>query len=137
MAAAIEELTRLEEEYMTLFTGYSETQVQKMHFEVIPDPARENQRYIAFRLSDTAGLVPADNLSGKPILMEFVPQEIAPVEEPAEVDPKKVPATLAYYRIPAICTVKLTEGVDILLQSRMPVYQLGVESTVPVNVILK
>lgn len=137
MAAAIEELTRLEEEYMTLFTGYSETQVQKMHFEVIPDPARENQRYIAFRLSDAAGLVPADNLSGKPILMEFVPQEIAPVEEPAEVDPKKVPATLAYYRIPAICTVKLTEGVDILLQSRMPVYQLGVESTVPVNVILK
>ena len=69
--------------------------------------------------------------------MEFVPQEIAPVEESAEADPKKTPATLAHYRIPAICTVKLTEGVDILLQTRMPVYQLGIESTVPVNVILK
>ena len=137
MAAAIGELTRLEEEYLTLFTGYSETQLQKMNFEVIPDPARESQRYIAFRLSDVSGLAPADNLSGKPIVMEFVPQQIAPVEEPSEKTSKKSPEVMAYYRIPAICTVKLTDGVDILLQSRMPVYQLGLTASLPVNVILK
>ncbi len=137
MAAAIAELTRLEEEYLTLFTGYSETQLQKMNFEVIPDPARESQRYIAFRLSDAAGLAPADNLSGKPVVMEFIPQQIAPLEEPLEKASKKSPSVMAYYRIPAICTVKLTDGVDILLQSRMPVYQLGVEASLPVNVILK
>ena len=137
MAAAIEELTRLENDYMTLFTGYSETQTQKMNFEVIPDPSRENQRYVAFRLSDTAGLVPADNLSGKPVVMEFIPQVIAQVEEPVVKDVKKLPAVYAYYRIPAICTVKLAEGVDVLLQSRIPVYQLGVEASIPVNVILK
>ena len=137
MAAAIDELTRLENEYMTLFTGYCETQTQKMNFEVIPDPSRESQRYIAFRLSDTAGLVPADNLSGKPVVMEFVPQDIAKVEEPVVTNPKKAPAVYAYYRIPAVCTVKLTEGVDVLLQSRIPVYQLGVEASIPVNVTLK
>lgn len=137
MAAAIGELTRLEEEYLTLFTGYSETQLQKMNFEVIPDPARESQRYIAFRLSDAAGLAPADNLSGKPIVMEFIPQQIAPVEEPSEKSSKKMPEVMAYYRIPAICTVKLIDGVDILLQSRMPVYQLGLTASLPVNVILK
>jgi len=27
--------------------------------------------------------------------------------------------------------VKLTDGVNVLLQSRMPVYQLGLESTFP------
>ena len=137
MAAAIGELTRLEEEYLTLFTGYSETQLQKMNFEVIPDPARESQRYIAFRLSDAAGLAPADNLSGKPIVMEFIPQQIAPVEEPSEKSSKKMPEVMAYYRIPAICTVQLIDGVDILLQSRMPVYQLGLTASLPVNVILK
>ena len=137
MAAAIGELTRLEEEYLTLFTGYSETQLQKMNFEVIPDPARESQRYIAFRLSDAAGLAPADNLSGKPIVMEFIPQQIAPVEEHSEKSSKKMPEVMAYYRIPAICTVKLIDGVDILLQSRMPVYQLGLTASLPVNVILK
>ena len=137
MAAAIEELTRLEKEYMTLFTGYSETQLQKMNFEVIPDPERESQRYIAFRLSDTAGLVPADNLSGKPIALELIPQDIAQLNADPDKDTKKSAAVLAYYRIPAICTVKLSEGVDILLQTRIPVYQLGVKASLPVNIILK
>ena len=122
---------------MTLFTGYSEAQIQKMNFEVIPDPARESQRYIAFRISDTAGLVPADNLSGKPVVLELIPQNLAQLEEPSEKDAKKSPAVMAYYRIPAVCTLKLTEGVDILLQSRVPVYQLGVKASLPVNVILK
>lgn len=137
MGAAIDELTRLEKEYMTLFMGYSEYQTQKRNFDIIPDPSRESQRYVAFRLSDSAGLVPADNLSGKPIVMELQPKAFEQVSMPAETDPKKIPAVLAYYRIPAICTVKLTDGVDVLFQSRMLVYQLGQESSLPVNVILK
>ena len=136
MAAAIEELTRLEKEYMTLFTGYSETQLQKKNFEVIPDPSRESQKYIAFRLSDAAGLLPADNLSGKPIVLELIPAEIATLEQPSEkAAGKAVPSV--YYRIPSVCTVKLIEGVDVLLQTRIPVYQLGVISSIPVNVNLK
>ena len=147
MGAAIDELTRMENEYMTMFVGYSEYQSQRMNFELIPDPARETQRYVAFRLSDTAGLVPADNLSGKPVVVEVVPQAFqqipAPVVEEsvqAKKSKKEVvlpPAILAYYRIPATCTVKLMDGVDVLLQTRMPVYQLGQESSIPVNVILK
>lgn len=137
MAAAIEELTRLEKEYMTLFTGYSETQLQKKNFEVIPDASRESQKYIAFRLSDAAGLLPADNLSGKPIVLELIPQEIATLEAPAEKDAKKAAVPSVYYRIPSVCTVKLIEGVDVLLQTRIPVYQLGVISSIPVNVNLK
>ena len=146
MGAAIDELTRLEKEYMTLFTGYSETQTQKMNFDVIPEAGRENQMYVAFRLSDTAGLVPADNLSGKPVVMEIVVPEFKQIKAakdslsaPAPKSKSKnvIPAVEAYYRIPAMCTVKLSEGGRLLLQSRMPVYQLGQESSLPVNVILK
>lgn len=145
MGAAIEELSRLESEYMTMFVGYSEYQTQKKNFELIPDATRENQRYVAFRLSDSAGLVPADNLSGKPVVMEIVPQVFEQIAQPvpdekhAKKSKKEVvaPAVLAYYRIPATCVVKLMEGVDVLLQTRMPVYQLGQESSLPVNVILK
>lgn len=136
MGAAINELTRLEQEYMTLFTGYSESQKQTMSFDVIPDGNRKAHKYVAFRLSDTAGLVPADNLSGKPIVMELIPQVFQLIPEPV-ADPKKTPAVMAYYRIPAICTVKLIDGAEILMQSRVPVYQLGQESSLPVNVILK
>ena len=156
LQAAIDELTRLEKEYLTLFTGYKEIQVQKARFEVVPHSG-ESQRYVAFRLSDNDGLVPADNLSGKPILLEIVPQkfaqtEVAEAEEAAAAEAKakleatgKAPKTKTpeekrkaeyYYRLPAICTVKIMNGVEILLQSRVPVYQLGQESSLPVNVIL-
>ena len=66
-------------------------------------------------------------------VLELIPQEIVSVEEPAA---SKKPSVLAYYRIPAVCTVKLIEGVNVLLQTRVPVYQLGVTSSLPVNVIL-
>ena len=145
MAAAISELTRLEEEYLMLFIGYSERQTQKMRFEIVPSADQESQMYIAFRLSETEGLVPADNLGGKPVIMQIVPQEFAAPQEPVvdesekarKAKAKEPVAVLAYYRIPAVCTVKLMDGANLLLQSRMPIYQLGRESSLPLNVILK
>ena len=127
MGSAIEEISRLEQEYMSLFVGYSDLQTQRMNYEIIPVPGAQ-QRYVAFRLSDSAGLVSADNVSGKPYLLELQPQEIA-----AAVGGSGAKGNLAHYRVPAACTVKLGDGVNVLLQTRIPVYQLGVESTFPIN----
>lgn len=135
MGAAIEELTRLEREYMTLFTGYSEFQTQVKKFEIVPDASRESQMYIAFRLSDSAGLVSADSMSGRPVVMEIVPQEFMQPQV-AEQDKKSARPVEAYFRIPAICTVRLIDSGDAILQTRIPVYQLGQESSLPVNIIL-
>lgn len=137
MGAAIAELTRLEQEYMTLFVGYSEYQTQRMRFEVIPDASRESQMYIAFRLSDNGGLVAAENLSGRPVVMEIVPHEFAEPEVTAALDEKSAKPVEAFYRIPANCTVKLIDSGNVIMQTRFPIYQLGRESSLPVNVILK
>ena len=136
MGAAVAELTRLEKEYMTMFTGYSEFQNQTMSFEIVPQKDRENQLYVAFRLSDSAGLLPADNLSGKPVVMEILPQV---PEVPCDNDRKnmKKSAVSVVYRIPAVSTVKLTDGMNVILNSRVPVYQLGIESSFPVNLKIK
>ena len=131
MGAAIEELARLEEEYMTLFVGYSEFQTQRMRFDVVPEAARENQMYIAFRISDKSGLVPADDMTGRPVVMEIQAQVFEKVA--AEKEQK---GEVVRYRIPAICTVKIKNGADLLLQSRVPVYQLGQESSLPVTVAI-
>ena len=136
LGAAIEELTRLEHEYLSLFVGYSETQTQKKNFEVIPVPG-DTQIYVAFRISDTAGLVPADNLGGKPVIVEFEPQVFEQTEVTEEEVKNNKKEVLAYYSIPALCNVKVMDGAELLLQSRIPVYQLGQESTLPVNVKLK
>ena len=138
MGAAVAELTRLEKEYMSMFTGYSEYQTQTKTFEILPERDRENQLYVAFRLSDTAGLLPADNISGKPVILEVVPQPVAPaVEEGKKISKKSRDNEFVTYRIPALCTVKLTDGMNVLFQSRVPVYQLGAESSLPLNIEVK
>ena len=138
MGAAIDELTRLENEYMSLFVGYSEYNTQKASFDLVPSAERESQMYVAFRISDTAGPVPSDNLSGKPVVLEIVPPTVAPV---APADPKlaKKAAVLqkVNYLIPAVCTVKIKDGSELLLQSRVPVYQLGVLGSMPVTAVLQ
>lgn len=129
MGAAIGELARLEQEYMTLFVGYSEYQTQQMRFDVVPEAGRENQMYIAFRISDKNGLLPSDDMTGRPVVMEIQPQ----VFEAVKVA-KEQKGEVVRYRIPSVCTVKIKNGADILLQSRVPVYQLGQESSLPVAV---
>ena len=127
----------IEMEYMSLFTGYSEYQTQNMSFDIVPSADRESQMYVAFRISDTAGPVPADNLSGRPVVMEIVPQEIVVhKEEPVEAKPKKkskeVVQTVSYL-VPSVCTVKIKDGANLLIQSRIPVYQLGVQGSMPID----
>lgn len=129
MKATIDELSRMENEYMTLFTGYSEYQDQTASFEVVPDNARQQQIYPAFRLSDTEGLVAPDNMTGKPYYVELFPEKVA---TPA-TDGKKgrKPDQEITYRIPAACTAKLSEGAVTVLQTRVAVYQLGQTTTYP------
>lgn len=133
MGAAIAELSRLEEEYMSMFVGYSDYMTQVKSFDVVPVADRESQMYVAFRISDTAGLVPSDNLSGKPVVMEIVPQESVPVQMPQVVTKHQT----IKYLVPATCTIKVKDGQELLIQSRVPVYQLGVIGTMPVNSTLQ
>ncbi len=129
MGAALAEIEALEKEYMSMFIGYSEYQTQKMKCDVIPEKDRKTQNYVAFRISDTDGIVPADNVSGKPYLLEITYQPIAEAEGKAA----RAGGNVAVYRIPAICTVCLSDGVTRLLQDRMAIYQLGTESYFPLG----
>ena len=128
MKATIDALNKLEQDYLTLFTGYSEYGSQTASFEVIP-VARKNQTYIAFRLSDEEGLVPADNVSGRPFYLQLTVEEVAPA--PA-VDNKAKPVQEIKYRIPAVCGCRLTDGMSTILQTRVPIYQLGIVASYPI-----
>lgn len=128
MKATIDALSKLEQDYLTLFMGYSEYGSQTASFEVIP-VARKNQTYIAFRLSDEEGLVPADNVSGKPFFLQLNVEEVSPAPV---VDNKAKPVQEIKYRIPAVCGCRLTDGMSTLLQTRVPVYQLGIVASYPI-----
>ena len=139
MGAAISEITRIEQEYLSLFYGLSETSEQTMHFDVVPEAARESQMYIAFRLSDTEGLLPSTDIAGRPFVLEFTVEsrmkEPEPAAEPTQESAKKKKPEpepeRVHYRIPATTLVRLLDAENLLLQSRIPVFQLGTDCTFP------
>ena len=124
LKAAIDEITRLEEEYLTLFYGITETSLQTMCFDVTPEPENTKQMYVAFRISDEDGLLPADNPAGRPIVLQIdVPEDS--VASMQDASGRKSTKKLLFYRIPATSTVRIFDAEEMLLQSRIPIYQLG------------
>lgn len=138
MGAALAEISRLENEYMTLFTGYSRTSSQKKIFDVIPQ--KDKNMYIAFRISDTEGLVAADNISGKPLVLELIPEPVvfpsAEGDKKSRAEEKMMEkyAVFATCRIPAVCKVRLLDGADVIFTARQPVSQMGEDCTLPLAV---
>ena len=132
MKAAIDELSALEQEYLSLFLGYTITQEQKVTFELSPSSDAKDQIYVIFRLSDQEGLLPAEEIGGKPYYLDIAPQEMAsaPAADPRAASRAKAVQTV---RIPAICDLKVSDGVKTFLQSRIPVYQLGEDRVYPVQ----
>ena len=59
-----------------------------------------------------------------------------PLSAPETVNERGKETAVVHYRIPAIARCRLSLDGRLLLESRLPVYQLGEESTVPVNVLL-
>lgn len=145
LRAAIEEIGRIEDRLMSLFIGSATHSTQIMSFDAIPDSSHSKEILIAFRISDTQGLLPADNLSGRPIVMEITPENTSSATEQVIEQTENNYASRfraskhgsIYYKIPAVCTVKITDGQKVLLQNRIPIYQKGQTQTFPVNLLTK
>jgi len=117
LGSALAELERVENEYRALFFGTTVVEECPGTYEVIPSRSARNQRYTAFQLGD------------RTYTLEFTPVEIAEPETDTQAKAKEY----IHYRIPAVCSVRLTDGSEALFQTRIPVYQLGRDCTYPVT----
>lgn len=129
LSAAVEEINRLEQEYLSLFYGVTTTSVQSMNFDVVPLSDPQKNMYVAFRLSDTQGLLPAGNMAGRPIVLELEIDKLEGVNSDISGGRGKV----IYYRVPATATARVLDGGTVLMQTRIPVYQLGQTLSFPVE----
>ncbi len=130
LRAAVEEINRLEDEYLSLFMGKKRTGTQRMSFDIVPVKNNDKQIYIAFRISETSGLMPANNLSGRPVVLELV-AESGEVSLSSDISAGK---GTVLYRKPAMVNARLMDGQQLLIQSRIPVYQLGTTLSFPLNI---
>ncbi len=123
MDAALKEIARLEEEYVSLFLGKRMVQKNEVKFLVIPNAA--DQRAVAFRFTPEGGVVSASDLTATPVSIEF-----KSLDSGAQAQDKAVRGGVTY-RIPQLCEVTLNDGVKVLTQSNIPIFQKGVLHTAP------
>ena len=133
LQAAIDEITRLEEMYLSLFYGIKEVSTEEKSFDVTPTADAKSQAYTAFRISDTHGLLPASSEEGKAVMLEFQKEALS-VPEAGSFDRTK--EAVVHYRIPAVTRCRVIRDGQVLLENRLPVYQLGEESTMPLNALI-
>jgi hypothetical protein len=140
--AGIDEINRVEKEYMALFTGKTLVETKTLSFTVIPQKEQSGKPLTIFRFSEDAG--PSTSLSGpgKPVVMTIEPagktKDITIVTRPVQEGKTAETKTWdkLYYRVPDVVTVKITSGDAGLFESRKLVYQFGQVIQLPANFIL-
>lgn len=132
LGAAMKEISRLEKQYVALFVGKTVTDFQSGSYVVVPNARNAKHTYVAFRISDTQGLVAADNVSGRPVYMDFSVTEGKIDGAVSEADILNSKGKIVY-RTPVIATVKVIDGQKVLGQGRVPVYQFGKTHLIPME----
>ena len=132
LQAAIDEITCLETRYLSLFYGISDISTVEKSFDLTPEKGTKDQRYTAFRISDKEGLLPASANEGRAVTAEL---QVEPLAAPEAVSERSKESAAVRYRIPAITRFRLISDGKLLLESRIPVYQLGEDATLPLNLL--
>ncbi len=136
MNAVLSEITRLEQEFLSLFLGKSTKETQTIIFDVIPAASNNKQMYIAFRVSDTQGLLPSNNVGGRPIVLELV-ADGEQIQNVSAAEAASATKGRVAYRKPVTVTARVLDGQNVLLQGRVPVYQFGKVLSFPIDIAAK
>lgn len=125
LQAAAEKLSKLEQEYLSLFIGTSYSASCSFTFDYVPTPADASGK-VAFRFSKSKGPVPADDLSGAPIRVNInTPQALAEGfgNAPSEY--------ALYYRIPGKASLSLNYADKTLATVQLDLAQFGSIMPIP------
>jgi hypothetical protein len=134
--ASLKELKKTEEDYMSLFVGKYKTAKKTFGFDYIPK--NDGKSEAVFRISEENGIVPASDLSGKPVMIEFdVEKELnQKYTEQAKSENPAAGESGVYYRIPGKATIRLIHDMNVISTSRATIAQFGTVAPVPENLLL-
>lgn len=120
LGAAIDEMKRIENEYLALFTGKKRVEVKEYVFDVVPKAAQNN--YVVCRFTKENGIVDATDMSGEPILVVVTPEGNV---KPVGGKPVAASKGSVTYRIADMANCKLFNSQDLLESKRLPILQYG------------
>jgi hypothetical protein len=120
MSASINELQRIEERYLGLFTGKIFTDTIQQQWTIVPLPEGQGESELC-RFSDEEGFLPAGSGDGKAIILLVKPSGLT---SGIPALPMNQPNTL-YYRIPDSALVEVQAGNEVIASMKISLFQLG------------
>ncbi|MCC8018984.1 MAG: DUF4831 family protein [Rikenellaceae bacterium] len=117
MKAALDELARMEEEYVSLFMGKSYTETSTEVIEVVPEAGKTN--YTVCRFSPEEGLLPDSDLGAAPVVLTLAP------EQTVAAVPRSDKKTGSLVRIARWTDCRVMDGTRQLAARRLPIFQFG------------
>jgi len=132
---AIKELNKLENEYLELFLGRKFISNYKACFEFTPTETELSQPYIIFRFNEDKGILPPNDLRGRPIIVELEKKEQLTNFSFLMADQINRPGieykNKLYIRIPDLVSVKVFEGNTLMAKRKVSIEQYGVVVQIP------
>ncbi len=126
LKTSVQELNRLEEAYLSLFIGKRLTKTYTRQFQWVPPSLEANAPIILFRFSEDYGVLPEDDMRGRPVYAEMLAKGITQPLKGAVMQPAKIDNTpYLYYRIPDRADLSIVDGGDVLARKSLPVHQFG------------
>lgn len=141
LEVAINELNRLENDYLALFIGKRFTSNYSAGFEFVPTETELNQPYILFRFSEDRGVLPPNDLRGRPIIVELDKKDQTKNLSYLMSDQINREGTVykdkLYYRIPDVAQVKVFDGNTILATRKVNIEQYGIVVPFPARFLME
>lgn len=130
----LKELSKLESDYMSLFTGHTESTKRVYRFEYHPDSDENNIEVELFRLSRKYGILPVGDINGKPVIIKITRHDFTkPVNsyENKKNSVKGISASGLMYRIPDEANIEILIGEYSVARRRISIAQFGTINVLP------
>jgi hypothetical protein len=131
IAYMYEELNKLEQSYLDLFTGIATTSIIKYNFSFIPNANALRQSEL-FKFSDSSGILLNDSTQGKALFIEVQPV-VKDYTKARFKGEDVINQDGFYYRTPAEVLVKINIGTNTIAETTMLVSQFGKLSQLPAD----
>ncbi|MBM3420868.1 MAG: DUF4831 family protein [Bacteroidetes bacterium] len=135
--AAIDEINRLEKEYLSLFTGKVLNEMVTLKIYYTPETGKSSETGVLFRLSETRGVADVSDKAGVPVTINLsAAGKTKPLVMSADLQSlTSAPRDGLVYRIPEVAEVEIKTGNRTVFRTRTVVHQYGQKVLLPQNFV--
>jgi len=132
--AAINEINRLEKDYLELFTGKTWKEKRTFTYQIIPGKDMIGKPVTICTFSEKAGPVKSAGKGDVIVQIDFAPEQRS--KELMVLSSRQKQSNRIYYRAPEVVTTRILLGNEVINTSRRLVYQLGDIMQLPANYLI-